>query len=152
MPKEWILIGVLGLCGCAGYEVSRVPQPRGVYIPSIYAAGQIRHAATRNQALREIAYRKDLTEAELLYMIDLIAIRKGPSEQIREVLLTILNNPAATFPVRQRISGVVPNLGLTAMDQKEIVHALAPGETRTPETILPPEPDAAMGEQKEDRP
>jgi hypothetical protein len=125
MKKGLILWALLGVCGCAGYQVSRVPQPQGTYIPAIYAAGQITHAPTRNQALRDLAYRKDLTEGELEYMIYLLAIRKGTSEQLKDVLLTILNNPASTFKTKQRVAGVLPNLGLLPLDQKEIVDALA---------------------------
>lgn len=149
MKTGWILSAVLFLCGCASYQVSRVPQPQGTHIPAIYAAGQISHAATRSQTLREIAYRKDLTEAELLYMIDLIAIRKGTSEQLKDVLLTILNNPAATYPAKQRVSGVLPNLGMMPLDQKEIVNALAPRDTKTKEAALPQEPDSAIEDKKE---
>jgi hypothetical protein len=125
MKKGLILWALLIACGCAGYQVSRVPQPQGTYIPAIYAAGQITHAPTRNQALQDLAYRKDLTEGELEYMIYLLAIRKGTSQQMKDVLLTILNNPAATFKTKQRVSGVLPNLGMLPLDQKEIVDALA---------------------------
>lgn len=133
MKKGLVLAAVLVASGCAGYKVSQVPQPQGTYIPSIYAAGQISHAATRNQSLRELAYRKDLTEAELLYMINLIAIRGGTSEQLRDVLLTIINNPATTYQIKQRISGILPNLGMLPLDQKEIVDALTPRKEKSKE-------------------
>lgn len=126
MKKGLILWLLPAICGCAGYQAARVPQPQGTYVPAIYAAGQITHDATRNQTLQQLAYRKDLTEGELEYMIQLIAIRKGPSQQLKDVLLTILNNPAVTFQTKQRVSGILPNLGMLPLDQKEIVDALAP--------------------------
>ncbi len=144
MKKGLILWILPAVCGCAGYQVARVPQPQGTYIPAIYAAGQITHAPTRNQALRDLAYSKDLTEGELEYMIYLIAIRKGTSQQMKDVLLTILNNPAATFQTKQRVSGILPNLGMLPLDQKEIVDALSPrnnkAETPPMDSVEPPVP------------
>ncbi len=140
MKKGWILAVVM-VYGCAGYQVARVPQPQGTSVPAIYAAAQIGQSATRNQALRQLAYRDSLTESELLYMIDLLSIRKGTSEQLRDVLLTILNNPSAGFQTKQRISGAVPNLGLAPLDQKELVDALAPRPTQSTkdqEAVVPP--------------
>ena len=133
MKKGLILSALLMVCGCAKYYAARVPQPQGTYIPSIYAAGQIGHSATRNLALQQLAYRKDLTEAELEYMLNLIAIRKGTSQQLKDVLLTILKNPAATFRTKQIVSGILPNLGLLPLDQKEIVDALAPRKDKKDE-------------------
>lgn len=140
MKKGLILWILPAVCGCAAYQVARVPQPHGAYVPAIYAAAQISEPAARNQTLRNLAYRKDLTEKELDYMVSLLAIRKGTSQQIKDVLLTILNNPAATFQTKQKISGVLPNLGLLPLDQKEIVDALAahPDNTPTEETQTPP--------------
>jgi len=125
MKKGLFLVLLIEICGCSNYQAARVPQPPGAYIPAIYAAAQINDAPTRNQALRNLAYRKDLTEKELEYLVNLLAIRKGTSKQIKDVLLTVLNNPSATFQTKQRISVVLPNLGLLPLDQKEIVDALA---------------------------
>ena len=99
MKKGLILWILATVCGCTGYQVSRVPQPKGTYIPAIYAAGQIAHGPTRSQAFRDLAYHKDMTKGELEYMISLLAIRKGTSQQLKDILLTILNNPAATAPM-----------------------------------------------------
>lgn len=123
--KGLFLVLLIEICGCSSYQAARVPQPPGPYIPAIYAAAQINDGPTRNQALRNLAYRKDLTEKELEYLVNLLAIRKGTSRQIKDVLLTVLNHPSATFQTKQRISVVLPNLGLLPLDQKEIVDALA---------------------------
>ncbi|HPY76340.1 MAG TPA: hypothetical protein PLQ45_00725 [Anaerohalosphaeraceae bacterium] len=130
MKKGLILWILATVCGCTGYQVSRVPQPKGTYIPAIYAAGQIAHGPTRSQAFRDLAYHKDMTEGELEYMISLLAIRKGTSQQLKDILLTILNNPAATAQTKLRISGVLPNLDMLPLDQKEIVDALARQKTK----------------------
>lgn len=122
--RKVLLWALTAVCGCANYQAARVPQPPGPYIPAIYAAAQINHAPTRNQTLRNISYRKDLTEAELDYLLCLLAIRKGPSDQLKDVLLTVLKNPAATYRTKQRISSIIPNLGLLPLDQKEIVDAM----------------------------
>ena len=130
MKKGLILWVLAAVCGCTGYQVSRVPQPKGTYIPAIYAAGQIAHGPTRSQAFRDLAYHKDMTEGELEYMISLLAIRKGTSQQLKDILLTILNNPSATAQTKLRISGVLPNLDMLPLDQKEIVDALARQKTK----------------------
>ncbi len=130
MKKGLILWILATVCGCTGYQVSRVPQPKGTYIPAIYAAGQIAHGPTRSQAFRDLAYHKDMTEGELEYMISLLAIRKGTSQQLKDILLTILNNPSATAQTKLRISGVLPNLDMLPLDQKEIVDALARQKTK----------------------
>ena len=130
MKKGLILWILATVCGCTGYQVSRVPQPKGTYSPAIYAAGQIAHGPTRSQAFRDLAYHKDMTEGELEYMISLLAIRKGTSQQLKDILLTILNNPAATAQTKLRISGVLPNLDMLPLDQKEIVDALARQKTK----------------------
>ena len=139
MKQGLIVCTLLLACGGAGYQVSGVPQPQGKSIPAIYAAGQISHAAIRNQSLQELAARQDLTEAELLYIIDIVEIRKGSSDLLKDLLLTILSNPAETFKVRQRVSGILPNLRLTAADQQEIVEALI-NRKKQPEQILPKPP------------
>lgn len=131
MRKGWLLWLMTGLCSCAGYQAAQIPQPPGPYVPAIYAAAQINDAPTRNQALRNLAYRKDLTERELEYLVNLLAVRKGKSQQVKDVLLTVLNHPAATFQTKQRVSVILPNLGLLPLDQKEIVDALAAKSNNT---------------------
>ncbi|MEJ5259800.1 MAG: hypothetical protein WHS88_06380 [Anaerohalosphaeraceae bacterium] len=119
------------LAGCSRYQAARIAQPAGPYVPAIYAAAQINDAELRNEGLRNLAARKDLTEGELDYLVCLLAVRKGTSPQVRDVLLQVLNHPAVSYRIKHRISSVLPNLGLLPADQKQIADALAPVPTES---------------------
>lgn len=132
MKKRLYLFAFFGvLAGCSRYQAARIAQPAGPYVPAIYAAAQINDAELRSQGLGNLAARNDLTEAELDYLVCLLAVRKGTSPQVRDVLLHVLNNPAVSYQIKHRISSVLPNLGLLPADQKEIADALAPGPTES---------------------
>ena len=119
------LTALLFFTGCVGARLARLTQPEGRYAPAIHAAGSIGFSPDRAATLRDIAGKTDLTDAEQIYLLEVLEIAGGFSGDKKKVLLALLSNRSVTAPTRKRISEILPKLGLFSGDAKAVADALA---------------------------
>lgn len=110
--------------GCTSARLSRISRPDGRYSPAIYAAASIDFSSDRTSTLGDIAAKPDLTEAEQIYLLEVLRVTCGFSADKRDVLLALLNNPAVTDASRSKVADILPKLDLFPKDAKQVVDAL----------------------------
>jgi hypothetical protein len=124
-PPALLLLFLLVFTGCASARLAQLPKPDGRYAPAIYAASSVSFSADRTSTLRDIAAKSDLTEAEQLYLLDVMQVTGGFSGDVKAVLLALLKNQAVSQGAKKRVSELLPSLGLFSGDAKAVADALA---------------------------
>lgn len=119
------LITIIALAGCTSARLSKLPKPEGRYSSAIYAAGSIAFSGDRASTLRDIAAKPDITEAEQIYLVEVLQVTDGFSGDKKAVLLSLLKNKAIAEGAKKRLSELLPRLGLFSADAKEVIDALA---------------------------
>lgn len=124
-PTPLLLVLLCVASGCVSARLDQVPKPEGHYAPAIRAAGSISISSERTAALSNIAAKNDISEAEQLYLLDVVRVTDGFSGDRKDVLLALLENRATTDRTKKRLAEILPSLGLFSGDAKVVVDALA---------------------------
>lgn len=120
-----ILFALALLTGCVSARLARLTKPEGRYTPAIFAAASADFSSDRAASLRGIAAKNDLTEAEQLYLIEVLQIAGGFSSDKKEVLLALLSNDAVTAGAKKLLSETLPKFELFSDDTRAVADALA---------------------------
>ena len=121
----FLLISLSFLTGCVSARLARLPKPDGRYVPAIYATASASFSSDRSATLLKIAAKSDLTEAEQIYLLEVLRITGGFSDDQKNVLLALLRNGAVTPAAKKRMAEILPKLGLFSRDAKAVADALA---------------------------
>ena len=120
-----LIIILCFVTGCTSARLAQLPKPDGRYAPAIYAAASVGFSSDRAAALRDIATKSDITEAEQIYLLQVLQITRGFSSDQKEVLLALLGNRATTDATKKRLAEMLPRLNMFSSDAKIVAEALA---------------------------
>lgn len=120
-----LIVGLSLVSGCMSARLGQLAKPEGRYTPAIYAAASVGFSSDRTATLRDIAAKGDITEAEQIYLLEVLQVTGGFSGDKKGVLLALLGNRAITDAAKKRLSEMLPGLGLFSGDAKAVADALA---------------------------
>ena len=140
IPLLLIILALMSY-GCASNRLSELEKPNEKYSSEILASARL-SPEDRFKALQMIASKKDLSETDQLFLIDVIlaqgkfavgfsikinnnGIQAGDSpENNKLILLTLIKNEATTDKALDKIADSLHKFRLFPEDKKEILDAL----------------------------
>lgn len=136
-----LIILALACYGCSSNRLSKLEKPNEKYSSEILASARF-SPDERSKALQMIASKKDLSETDQLFLIDVIlaqgkfavgfsikinnnGVQAGDSpENNKTILLTLIKNEATTDKALDKIADSLHKFRLFPDDKKEILDAL----------------------------
>jgi len=136
-----LIILALACYGCSSNRLSKLEKPNEKYSSEILASARF-SPDERSKALQLIASKKDLSETDQLFLIDVIlaqgkfavgfsikinnnGVQAGDSpENNKLILLTLIKNEATTDKALDKIADSLHKFRLFPDDKKEILDAL----------------------------
>jgi hypothetical protein len=136
-----LIILALACYGCSSNRLSKLEKPNEKYSSEILASARFSRDE-RSKALQMIASKKDLSETDQLFLIDVIlaqgkfavgfsikinnnGVQAGDSpENNKLILLTLIKNEATTDKALDKIADSLHKFRLFPDDKKEILDAL----------------------------
>lgn len=136
-----LIILALACYGCSSNRLSKLEKPNEKYSSEILASARF-SPDERSKALQMIASKKDLSETDQLFLIDVIlaqgkfavgfsikinnnGVQTGDSpENNKLILLTLIKNEATTDKALDKIADSLHKFRLFPDDKKEILDAL----------------------------
>ena len=136
-----LIILALACYGCSSNRLSKLEKPNEKYSSEILASARF-SPDERSKSLQMIASKKDLSETDQLFLIDVIlaqgkfavgfsikinnnGVQAGDSpENNKLILLTLIKNEATTDKALDKIADSLHKFRLFPDDKKEILDAL----------------------------